>query len=199
MQLTVQDIIYQIKERENSIQSDFWKIGDLLIALKETIEHGEWEKTIRENFSFSERHARTFIAIRKSFKTEIISDLGLTKCIELLKLSEEYREEFVETFKPEFHTTREIKEGVSQFKAIKQIETPKNKKKEEFDAALYTLYRFAKEVQADYHNLLHRVGSLNLRVENLKNEEKFNSYPKKQDILNILNEVGGLNAKARSS
>lgn len=70
----------EIKLSERRANDAVIDAGRHLIAVKERLQHGQWEDWLKTEFSMTDRTARTLMSIAERFdgKTEIISDLSVT-------------------------------------------------------------------------------------------------------------------------
>lgn len=78
--LAIQDHAVEIKRHERRVTESVVEAGRHLIAVKESLEHGQWEDWLQVEFHMSDRTARTMMSVAERFngKTEIISDLQTT-------------------------------------------------------------------------------------------------------------------------
>lgn len=76
----VRDHAIEIKRHEKRANENIIEAGRHLIAVKESLGHGQWEDWLQTEFHMTDRTARTLMAIATKFvaKTEIISDLNAT-------------------------------------------------------------------------------------------------------------------------
>ena len=77
---TVIEHAIEIKRNERRANDAVVAAGRHLIAVKETLAHGQWGDWLDTEFSMSDRTARTLMSIAERFdgKTEVISDLSVT-------------------------------------------------------------------------------------------------------------------------
>ncbi|WP_018130277.1 DUF3102 domain-containing protein [Effusibacillus pohliae] len=63
------------------------EIGRRLKHVKEKdLTHGQWEKWLRENVSFTDRQARRLIEVYEEFKSDDVVRFGVSKIFEILQL-----------------------------------------------------------------------------------------------------------------
>lgn len=73
-----------------------YDVGKLLLEAKGQLEHGQWLEWLRNRVDFSEATARRFIRIAKEYPNRsTVTDLGFSKAIALLELSQEERTVFM--------------------------------------------------------------------------------------------------------
>ena len=73
-----------------------YEIGARLNEAKAQLQHGEWLEFLSEKVNFSEASANRFMRIAREYKNpSTVTDLGPSKALLLLALTEEEREEFI--------------------------------------------------------------------------------------------------------
>ena len=77
---TVIEHTIEIKRNERRANDAVVEAGRHLIAVKESLDHGQWGDWLDTEFNMSDRTARTLMSIAERFdgKSEIISDLSVT-------------------------------------------------------------------------------------------------------------------------
>jgi len=193
-QVTQDALILEIHEEEKRFQRSFLRLGELLLELKSR-NPDNWEKIVEDNFTFSIRHAYTLMQVYKANeKLPTSAILDLSKLIELLRLSERYRDEFVTTFQPEIKTVREIRANVSQFKKDKGIgenEASDKSSQSEENYALGDYWHFKRllsDLGKDKEVFLDKYKFVKIRLSVLKKNGRFNNFPTNQIDENV-NEI----------
>lgn len=108
-----------IKVREKAIVSNFYEIGQELKEVRDKqlykekySEFGDYIE--QEGFQFSESHGYRMIQIVEEYSRIDTTKIGITKCIALLSLPIEKRQEVLETKPIEEMSVREVREEVQQ-------------------------------------------------------------------------------------
>lgn len=70
-----------IRLRIKNIEQDVLSIGAELLSVRAMLPHGQFTKWIEAEFGWSDRHARNFMQIAETFKSEIISDLDISTTV----------------------------------------------------------------------------------------------------------------------
>jgi len=112
----------QIKLKEQFIQDGFLYLGRLLLEVRGSkvykAKYETFKQYVEDNFTFTVRNAQRFMQMYDLFKNcEIdVAKLGIGKLIELLKLPESERDDFVKANEEflENSSVKEIKEKVSK-------------------------------------------------------------------------------------
>lgn len=73
--IVVQQRTGEIKTLVRRTAQGVMEIGDKLIEVKDRLGHGKFGYWLGQEFGWSDRTARNFMAVARQFKTEIISDL----------------------------------------------------------------------------------------------------------------------------
>ena len=146
--LTTEILILKQQTAQNIIE-----IGKRLMAVKESLPHGEWGSWLKEKVDFTERTAQNFIRVAKEFSnTKAIADLGITKVYALLDLPPKEREDFIKNNPVEEMSTRELQKAIKEKQELEKklkaaeekiekstsklskVEAEKNKIKEKLDS-----------------------------------------------------------------
>ena len=135
------------------------EIGRRLIEVKETLEHGEYLKWLKEKVDFTERTAQRFVKVATVFSnTTPVSHLGTRKLLALAGLDEEDREEVMKENNVEDMTTRELEQVVKEKKEIKkQLEAEKE---------------YSNELQDAIKEKEKQIKTLQQKIENIQIPEK---------------------------
>ncbi len=90
------------------------EIGTRLIEAKELVDHGEWEKWLKENVNYSQSTANNFMRVAKEYGSnpQSFGNLTYTQAVALLAVPSEEREQFAEDVGASELSTRELKEAV---------------------------------------------------------------------------------------
>ena len=118
-QLTTEILILKQQTAQNIIE-----IGKRLIAVKESLPHGEWGKWLKEKVDFSHSSAKRFMQVAREFSNSpALGVLPPTKVFALLDLPPEEREDFVQNNPVDEMTTRELQKAIKdREKALKEKE-----------------------------------------------------------------------------
>lgn len=107
-----------------------YEIGVRLNEAKAQLQHGEWLEFLSEKVNFSEASAQRFMRIAREYKNpSTVMDLGASKALLLLALTEEEREEFI----AEKHDVNGEEKTVADMskreleKVIKELDSEKEK------------------------------------------------------------------------
>lgn len=129
IQLTLDQLTKEIKERELSLAKNFIEIGQRLKSIRDNeiyksqyTEFGDYIDS--SGFQFSERHAYRMIQVAEQFSDSDVTKIGVSKCVELLKLPEPERAKLEKEIDLQTTSVRELQEKVKELKG-------KLKKKEE--------------------------------------------------------------------
>ncbi len=103
------------------------QIGQKLQEAKEKVEHGQWENWCQGNLNYSKRKAERFMKIADEYgdensiysKTTMLSDLSISKALQLLAVPEAEVETFVEEHDIEVMTVKELEAEIKQLKEEK--------------------------------------------------------------------------------
>ena len=145
------------------------EIGKRLNEAKAQLGHGQWLPWLKEKVDISERSAQNFMKLAKEYeKSAEIADLGATKALTLLALSDSERREFVaeahevngEEKTVEEMTNRELKQAIEErdqarkaaeeAKADQQTAEEARRKMEEDVRHLKELASSAQEAEAQH-------------------------------------------------
>lgn len=111
-----------IKNSENFIGMGLWNVGNELKYIRDNKTYEEkgyfsFEEYAGMELDYSRRHAYNFIEIAEKYSVQSIAQighLGITKLIELGKIEEEERKEFIENNPVEDMTTRELRQAIKE-------------------------------------------------------------------------------------
>ena len=93
---TVDVLTTEILILKHQTENNLIEIGRRLIAVKESLPHGEWGNWLIEKVDFTVRTAQRLMKVANEFtNTTTLSDLSKSKVFALLELPREDREEFV--------------------------------------------------------------------------------------------------------
>lgn len=135
--------------------------GQRLKVIKSRLKHGEWEDWCAENLKFSKSKAEKVMALASRMleensvfsKTEMFTDIGISKVYALLGAPEEVAEEVLQNPEISEMTVKELKEEIRQLKAeMEQVENAHKASLEESSAAEESLRLRIKELEADLQN-----------------------------------------------
>ena len=123
----------QAKMLAQSAAMNMLQLGRVLCEAKPLVQHGEWDKWIRENAYMKRRTAETYMQAYKTFGLNAqIAELGTTKVMKLLPMNEEEREELLSEHDVSAMSTRQLDEAIRQQRE-RLIEEARAEVKDEFD------------------------------------------------------------------
>ncbi|WP_322006599.1 DUF3102 domain-containing protein [Clostridium butyricum] len=108
------------------------EIGRRLTEAKLVVPHGEWGKWLEEKVDYSKSTANNLMNVFKEYgadqmtlldnnvKSQAFGSLSYTQAVELLKIPEEDREQFVEENNVEEMSTRELKKAIAELEQLKK-------------------------------------------------------------------------------
>ena len=104
------------------------EIGKRLKEAKKIVGHGNWEKWLEEEVSYSQRTATNLMRIYDQYSDKIldsqignrVADLGYTQALAMLKLDLEDREDFLVEHEVPDMSTQELKEAIKEKQALKE-------------------------------------------------------------------------------
>ncbi|GCD13179.1 DUF3102 domain-containing protein [Clostridium tagluense] len=162
--LTTEILILKQQTAQNIIE-----IGKRLVAVKESLPHGQWGKWLAEKVDFSNVTASRFMRVANEFSNiSALKDLGSSKIFALLDVPEEQREEFVsaphevngEIKTVDEMTTRELQKTIKERDEFKKIANEKSEEarkafdeKVKAEAERRTTDAVLREAQKDVKNL----------------------------------------------
>ena len=125
--LKLDNYTQQIKEKEKQIVLNFVDIGKQLKEVRDEKiykeKYSEFGDYINSSgFKFSEVHAYRMIAVYTEFSNIDVTKIGITKCIELLKLPALEREKVMQDNNVEDMSVREVSEVVEDKKVETEVE-----------------------------------------------------------------------------
>lgn len=129
--LTTEILMLKYQTENNLIE-----IGKRLIAVKESLPHGEWGKWLKEEVDFTDRTAQRIMRAANEFSnTTALSDLSRSKVFALLELPKDEREEFMNSNPVDEMSTRQLQQAIKDKKELEQklIEAQESIKKAEYD------------------------------------------------------------------
>ena len=92
----IETITAKIRDYNRQFGESAYDVGQLLIEAKRQLDHGEWLEWLRERVEFSEATARRFMRMAKEYPNRsTVTDLGFSKAIVLLNISNEERTDFI--------------------------------------------------------------------------------------------------------
>ena len=107
----------QARTLAQSAAMNMLQLGRVLCEAKPLVQHGEWDKWIRENAYMKRRTAETYMQAYKVFGLNAqIAEFGTTKIMKLLPMNEEEREELLSEHDVSAMSTRQLDEAIRQQK-----------------------------------------------------------------------------------
>ena len=96
LEIQLKDITQKIIEKKLQKKKNILELGNLLIEAKEHLLHGQWSKWLEEEVDFSQSTANKFMKCAKEFlNSESVRNLGSNKLFQLLSVSKDKRDEFI--------------------------------------------------------------------------------------------------------
>lgn len=115
------------------------EIGRRLCEAKELVPHGEWGNWLGEKVDYSKSTANNLMKVFKEYgadqmtlldnnvKSQAFGNLSYTQAVELLKIPEEDREQFIEENNVEEMSTRELKKAIAELEQVKKAKEESDK------------------------------------------------------------------------
>lgn len=114
---TLDSLAVQAQMFVQSARMNLLQLGRVLTEAKPLVAHGEWENWIRVNTNMSKRAAQQYMQAYAKFGLDPqIAQLGTTKTLKLLPLSEEEREELLQDNDVAAMSSRELDEAIKKQK-----------------------------------------------------------------------------------
>lgn len=138
----IEEVTEEIREETSQFLRSAIRIGRLLFEAKSMVAPGDWGKYIEEKLPFSHSWANNYMKLYKEYGSEQLSVFGNsqaimnlrpTQALELLRLPEEQREEFVQTHDVENLSTRQLHQEIQE-ELDKALEKQEELEKELADA-----------------------------------------------------------------
>lgn len=93
---TIETVTREILTMKQSFAENIMGIGERLNEAKGMLNHGEWLDWLENNVQFSERTAQNFMRLANEWTNpQALADLGTTKCVALLSIPKDEREDFI--------------------------------------------------------------------------------------------------------
>ena len=166
----------QAKMLAQSAAMNMLQLGRVLCEAKPLVQHGEWDKWIRENAYMKRRTAETYMQAYKTFGLNAqIAELGTTKVMKLLPMNEEEREELLSEHDVSAMSTRQLDEAIRQQRE-RLIEEARAEVKGEFDREREA--RIAAEQRANAAESRTPEVSVEIRAELEETREKLQEQTK---------------------
>lgn len=119
----------QARMLTESITVNLFQLGMVFMKAKELVDHGEWEKWLKDNSGMSERMAQKCMAAYERYgKNAAMQKLEKTKVFRLLSLPDGTETEFLENNDVDNMTSREIEKAVRKVREEMGIEVEKARK-----------------------------------------------------------------------
>lgn len=113
----ITEIERDIKDLKQKTALSILRIGDRLAEAKQLLNRGEWEPWLLNNINMSTRTARNIMRTARSFprsERKALANIDITKLYYLSELSEEERQDLIESDQLEGMSTRELKQIIKQ-------------------------------------------------------------------------------------
>lgn len=92
----VDEITKEIIRLKNQTSRNILEIGNLLIAAKSELDHGEWLQWLQHEVDFTDRTAQRFMQVAREFSNSSIDGLSPTQVIVLLAFPKDTRQKILE-------------------------------------------------------------------------------------------------------
>lgn len=93
---TVEKLKDNAKKMIEKSKSDFYELGDTLIAIKAMVGHSNFSKWLDEDVDFSHNLANKYMRVVENYDKDTAIKLGIRKAYSLLKIKKEERKKFIE-------------------------------------------------------------------------------------------------------
>lgn len=96
--INIEKLKLKYHHHKNLVTENLIEMGNTLIELKESMEHGQWTDFIKNESDISMSTAQKYMKIAKELgeKTELVTHLGIKKSYKLLSIPAEKRDSFLE-------------------------------------------------------------------------------------------------------
>lgn len=180
---TLSECEAEIKVNSELVGMGIWNLGNSFKEIRDSKLYSEkgyssFEAYIEHESKYGKSHVYSFISVSESYTVQSIgriAEVGIAKMIELARLPELTRNEFIESHDVEDMTTRELKEAI---KERKQVESENLDLKERLRAIEsrepITLHKEVYKEPADYLELKQKtllVDEKDKEIQRLKHEE----------------------------
>lgn len=161
------------------------RAGQRLNIIKGRLQHGEWEEWCKKNLSFSTRKANRMMKLAEKmsdedslfFKSDNLSDIGISKVWELLAAPEEVAEEVTKNPDLPDMTVKELQDEIIKLKEEKK---EKETELEKAESKYMDAEAKAKEMTENADRLSEEVVSLEAKLKDSSSSEESNKL--KQEL-----------------
>lgn len=176
--LTAEILILKGQTAQNIVE-----IGKRLIAVKESLPHGEFGIYLKDKVDFSRQSANRFMQVTREFSNcSALSDLSSTKIFALLDLPADERETFIKENPVNEMTTRQLQQAISDKNELKrQLEVERSKPPVTVEKAIFP---------QDYHKIKGDLAKYEFKFKEYENSIKWLEEDKK-----LLERKANLNAE----
>lgn len=204
-QRRIEDVTKDIRRKTGEFLVTAIEIGRLLFEAKAMVEPGGWSKYIEEELPFSHSWANNYMKLYTEFGSDQTSLFGNsqtflklrpTQALEVLRLPEEEREEFVESHNVADMSTRQIKQAVQdQLNEAERRNRELSEKLEEAKAE----NRDTRQELLDAQQRLAAASSSNAEWEKALEKLKENQKKAERSESIALNQVAGLKKQLKEA
>lgn len=197
-QRRIEDVTQDIRRKTGEFLVTAIEIGRLLFEAKAMVEPGGWSRYIEEELPFSHSWANNYMKLYTEFGSDQTSLFGNsqtflklrpTQALEVLRLPEEEREEFVESHNVADMSTRQIKQAIQdQLDEAERRNRELSEKLEEAEAE----NRDTRQELLDAQQRLAAASSSNTEWEKQLEKLKENQKKAERSESIALNQVAGL-------
>ncbi|MEO9630765.1 MAG: DUF3102 domain-containing protein [Sulfitobacter sp.] len=113
-----------IRDRERATKKAIFEIGEILIAVKTVLDHGQFGKWISREFGWTSRTATNYMAVVEKLGaiSETVSDLPTTTLYGLAAMPDAERGKIVAMITdPKNPPMKQIKKEISTYKAVERV------------------------------------------------------------------------------
>ena len=115
------NLAMQAKTYIQNARMNLLQLGRVLAEAKPLVPHGEWENWVKTNTSMSKRAAEQYMQAYAEFGLNPqIAELGTTKTLKLLPLTEDEREKLLSENDVSSMSTRQLDEAIRKQEALKE-------------------------------------------------------------------------------
>lgn len=177
-QRQISDVTRDIRAKTGEFLRAAIEIGRLLFEAKAMVEPGGWSKYIEEELPFSHSWANNYMKLYTEFgsdQTSLFGDsqafmnLRPSQALEIIRLPEGEREEFMETHDVENMSSRQLKAAIDELKEAKADLQAAQAELEETEAENNKLADEVTDLERENHLTIEKLNAANKRITELKN------------------------------
>lgn len=174
----IADVTRDIRAKTGEFLRAAIEIGRLLFEAKAMVEPGGWGKYIEEELPFSQSWANNYMKLYTEFgsdQTSLFGDsqaymnLRPSQALEIIRLPEGEREEFMQTHDVESMSSRQLKAAIDELKEAKADLQAAQAELEETEAENNKLADEVTDLERENHLTIEKLNAANKRITELKN------------------------------